>query len=462
MRWLHVADGIVDAVGKFAGFVKLHGLAPDVALDEVASELFEAFNLVVVLNAFGDDLGIHDVSHVNDRLDEVDVHVVTDKIVDKRFINLNQIDRQLHELLKRCITCSEIIKGYHDLVVAQHLDVLDGMITFLNKRVFRDLDLEALGRESELFYDRKKPLRKARTRDVLCGNVDGDRDRVSGRIAYLTELLKSLADHECIDIKNKVGKLGDCDKFRRWDFHPVGCVHADKSLEAAKAFVLHRVLRLIDKVEPAFPYTVLNKALYVALALQDCLHLVVEQAELGIAGLDGIVHRDVGLFHDRVDISVLSVKIGHAGKRGQIAVGRHSVLVKGDRVFYLVYDLFHELVMIDPIAYDQRIFRALDLVGFDIAVDHGADPVGNDIEELVTVLAAEIGVDGPEAVKMNKDDAALLIVEKLPADVVVKSVPVQKPCDAVGHGHHVAVFDLSADKGDRDDKDERVESSRRC
>ena len=242
------------------------------------------------------------MSHVDDRLDKVYVHIVTHKVVYERLVDLHEIDRQLHQLFKRRIARSKIIECDHYLVVAKLLDVLDRMARILRERVLSDLNFQALGRELKLFYEFKQHIRKSRSRDILGGYIECERYRVARCIAYLTELFHRTAHNELIDIKNKVGKLGYADELQWRDFDPVGCVHADKSLKSAKTFVIYSILRLINKVEPAVSEAVLDEPFHIELALQRFLHLGIEHAELRFSRLHRIVHRNVGVLHYRVCI----------------------------------------------------------------------------------------------------------------------------------------------------------------
>ena len=51
---------------EFSCLIVFHGLAPDEALDEVAVEFLERFDLVLVFDSLCDDLGVHYVTHVDD------------------------------------------------------------------------------------------------------------------------------------------------------------------------------------------------------------------------------------------------------------------------------------------------------------------------------------------------------------------------------------------------------------
>src|SRR5690606_244818 len=83
---------------QLAELIGRHRIAEQVSLSVVAAVLAQERELSLVLDAFGDDLELEAVTHLNDRIDDRGVVAIDGHVAHERLIDLERADR---ELLKR-------------------------------------------------------------------------------------------------------------------------------------------------------------------------------------------------------------------------------------------------------------------------------------------------------------------------------------------------------------------------
>ncbi len=156
---------------------------------------------------------------------------------------------------------------------------------------FGDFQLKPMRLQSRLSQRLQNRRSKARRRELLDRNVDGDR-QVLGPFARRTACF---ADDPFPDLENEAGFLGKGNEFRRADHAPLGMVPADERFESFEFFARQTVERL----EMEFETAILDRKAQVEFhfAPQPGLFIErgLEEMEVRFAAALGPVEREIGM-----------------------------------------------------------------------------------------------------------------------------------------------------------------------
>ena len=111
-----------------------------------------------------------------------------------------------------------------------------------------------------------------------------------------------LADRPQADLLDQADFLGQRNEFRRRDFAKLGVVPARQRFDAIEGAVDGSGLRLIVQLQPVIGDGLAQRRAEDEPLLGKPVHVGTEEAVGGAAGLLGLVHRRIGLLHQRIVI----------------------------------------------------------------------------------------------------------------------------------------------------------------
>src|SRR6266508_3653776 len=410
----------------------VQGFGEVVALAVLAAQLAEPLELVEPLDTFGDGGEAEGGGQVDDGLGERGGVGAAGDLVDERLVDLEDIDGQAAKVAEGGVAGAEIVdrqphpqavelgqgdRGGGDIGDQQALGQLQGQVAGLQAGGGKGLgDLGGQVGLGEL--DR--------------GQVDADAQLLAAGDGGLpvAGLLAGAVQHPGADRDQQAGLLGKGDEAARGQQPPGWVLPAHQRLQAGDPPAGKVNDRLLAKAELVAVQGAAQIGLQLGAVDDSGAHARVEDPKARSAVGLGLVHGHVGVTDqverlgarpgdDDADAGVdLDVAAGHRDRRGQCL---QQPLGGGERVGGAagVLDQDDELVAAEP--------------GDGVAGPYvGAQPLGDQGEQLVADLVSEGVVDGLERVQVQQQHGQQAAVAVQAGQGVLQPVVEQRPVGQVG------------------------------
>src|SRR6185436_5057120 len=146
-------------------------LAEKIALEALATHLYQQIALHARLDAFCDDAYLHVLANGNDALYQRAIGPCRE-VAHERTIDLELVEGQGLEVGERGVAGAEIIQRYPEPHLTQRIQLLDGFAEVIEQRRFRDLQRQATGIGATRDEDVGDLLDKIRPGELPGADVD--------------------------------------------------------------------------------------------------------------------------------------------------------------------------------------------------------------------------------------------------------------------------------------------------
>ena len=266
----------------------------------------EDFQLLLRLHPFGNHVKPQAFRHRDDGLYDRVGTFDDAQATDERYIDLELVQRQAHQVLQRGVTGAEVIHGKLDAGFLHGAHGGNGVFDIVQQQAFGELQLEmhrfdGMALEYLLNLSREIVLMKLFGADI-------DRQhQVAGVWILLPclELGASCLHHPLSDGLYQPGFLGQRNEKVRGNHAALRVIPAYQCLRSQRATrTIH--LDLVVQLELMLLKCLAQIALQRYAFVDGFLHERIEEAQCVASGFLGLVHRDVGLLHQFIERRLVS------------------------------------------------------------------------------------------------------------------------------------------------------------
>src|SRR5215213_3666956 len=205
-----------------------------VALPVLALEVAQDFQLILRLDALGDNVHPQNLREQDDGADDLYVLGVLRHARDERAVYLQGVNRELVKVAQGGVARAEVVYGELDADVAELAQHGRGRVYVVHDGALGDFELEAARADARPLDDVRDLLDEERVVELLAREVDADEERRAHGVRGLpaVHLPAGLAQGPLADGENLAGLFGDGDEVERRDEAALGVVPAYQRLEA--------------------------------------------------------------------------------------------------------------------------------------------------------------------------------------------------------------------------------------